>query len=609
VATNGIIKRVLLGRPLRSDRLGETELPKSLALPVFCSDPLSSVAYATEEILLVLGTGGLAYLTNARWIALAIAALLVIVVASYRQTVYAYPGGGGAYVVAGENLGPRYGLTAAAALLVDYVLTVAVSVVAGVAAITRASPALAAHRVALSVGFVVLLTVVNLRGVKESGKAFALPTYGFVVLIYVMFAFAGARLVTGSSFSAESSHVALVHTAHTGGLLTVFLLLRAFASGCTALTGVEAVGTGVPAFRRPKSRNAAQTLMLMGVLAVSMFGGITYLAIESHVHATADQSRTVLAQISAAAFGGSGTLGFYLVQAFTAGILVLAANTAFNGFPILTSILAHDSYLPRQLRHRGDRLVFSNGVALLAGAATVLIIAFDAQVSRIIQLYIIGVFLSFTLSQAGMVRHQSRRGPRLTNLVGALVTGAVLVIVTITKLTHGAWIVFIAMPALFVLMRAIRRHYDEVEVQLRPQNRPVALPGRVRAIVLVSRLHQPTLRAVAYEAAGELAERWQSYAILKRVPLRIVAAPYRDLTAGVVDYVRHIRQQHPGDLVVVHIPEYVVHRWWHQLLHNQAPLRIKARLLFERGVTVTSVPFQLGHDDAMDSAEGPALRS
>src|SRR4051794_38838186 len=400
-----------------SDRLGDTLLPKRLALPVFCSDPLSSVAYATEEILLVLGLGGLALLHLSAWLAAAVVLLLVVVVASYRQTCFAYPNGGGAYAGSRDNLGEDASLVAASALLIDYVLTVAVSVVAGVAAITSAAPSLAGDAVWLSLAFVIVLTVVNLRGVKESGRAFAIPTYGFVAAIYLMLLVGFAKLAFGSGLTAESANYQLRQVAHTGGWLTVFLVLRAFASGCTALTGVEAISNGVPAFRKPKSRNAAGTLVIMGVLATTMFAGITLLALLSHVHmaeSPADligapvgyEQPTALSQIALATFG-HGAL-FYLLQAFTAAILVLAANTAFNGFPVLTSLLARDGFAPRQLSHRGDRLVFSNGIVALAAVASLLIVVFDAQVTRLIQLYILGVFLSFTLSQVGMVRHWRR---------------------------------------------------------------------------------------------------------------------------------------------------------------------------------------------------------
>ena len=408
------VSRAVLGRRLRSDRLDETLLPKRLALPVFCSDPLSSVAYATEQILIVLGLGGLAMLDLTPSVAVAVVALLAIVVASYRQTCAAYPNGGGAYAVSRANLGENAALTAAAALLIDYVLTVAVSVVAGVAAITSAVPPLAPSAVGLSLGFVVILSLVNLRGVRESGRVFAIPTYGFVACVFALLAVGVARLAFGDGLSAESADYGIRNASEVGGLAAVFLVLRAFASGCTALTGVEAVSNGVPAFQPPKSRNAAATLTIMGALAITMFAGITALAIAAHVHmgetasdliglpAGAEQ-KTALSQLGLAAFGHSAP--FYLLQGFTAAILVLAANTAFNGFPVLASLLGRDQYMPHQLANRGDRLVFSNGIVVLAVVASLLIVAFDANVTRLIQLYILGVFLSFTLSQAGMVRH------------------------------------------------------------------------------------------------------------------------------------------------------------------------------------------------------------
>lgn len=409
-------KRLFVGLPLRSSQLAETLLPKKLAMPVFCSDPLSSVAYATEEILLILSLGGLAFVHLAWYVAAVIIVLLAVVIASYRQTCRAYPNGGGAYTVSRANLGASAGLAAASALLVDYVLTVAVSVVAGVAAITSAAPGLGRHAVALSVGFVVLLTVMNLRGVKESGKVFAVPTYGFLVGIYLMFAVAGYRLLTGEDLHAPTADLT-VHAEHSyAGLAVLLLVFRAFASGCTALTGVEAISNGVPAFKPPKAKNAADTLAIMGFFSITMFAGITALALSFDVHVAEDPTdlglapgtptQTVLAQIAHTAFGG-GPL-FYYVQGVTAGILILAANTAYNGFPLLASLLAADRYLPRQLHNRGDRLVYSNGIVLLAGFAIALIVAFKADVSAIIQLYIIGVFVSFTLSQWGMVRHWQR---------------------------------------------------------------------------------------------------------------------------------------------------------------------------------------------------------
>jgi amino acid transporter len=621
--------RSVVGEPLRSDRLEETLLPKRLALPVFCSDPLSSVAYATEQILLVLGLGGLALLHLTAAVAVAVVVLLVIVVASYRQTCVAYPNGGGAYTVSRDNLGEDASLVAASALLIDYVLTVAVSVVAGVAAITSAAPGLARHAVALSLACVVALAVANLRGVKESGRAFAVPTYGFVAAIYAMLAMGFAKLAFGGGLTAESAHYTLRETAHTGGLLTVFLLLRAFASGCTALTGVEAVSNGVPAFEPPKSRNAATTLTTMGVLATTMFAGITVLALAAHVHMAEDTSalvgfpvgdaqRTALSQLGLATFGA--TAPFYLLQAFTAAILILAANTAFNGFPVLASLLGRDGYVPRQLAHRGDRLVFSNGIVLLAAVASLLIVVFDAQVTRLIQLYILGVFLSFTLSQAGMVRHWSRelrdagtgtavlRRKQALNGLGAAVTGVVFVIVLVTKFAHGAWIVVLATPLLFAVMKAIARHYAAVNAELAPTPAGVALPARIHAVVLVSNLLGPTLRALAFaQASGAadvravtvtdagrdepLAQEWEQRGV--PVPLVVLDSPYRETVRPVLRYVRQLRREHPGDLIAVIVPEYVVAHWWQHVLHNQTALRLKARLLYESSVTVTSVPWLL----------------
>jgi amino acid transporter len=640
-------KRLLVGRPLRSERLGDTLLPKKLALPVFCSDPLSSNAYATEEILLVLSLGGLALLHLAPWVAAAVVLLLVVVVASYRQTVHAYPNGGGAYAVSRANLGRNAALVAASALLVDYVLTVAVSVAAGVANIASAFPELAPHAVALSLGFVALLAVMNLRGVRESGTIFAIPTYGFVLSVFLMLGMGAYRALTGDTPTAESAGFGITPDHHVSGLLLVALVLRAFSSGCTALTGVEAVSNGVPNFKPPKARNAAATLAIMGGLTVAMFVGITALAMAAHVHVVDNtarlvgapagyEQRTVIAQLAGAVFGYHSVM-FFAVQGFTAAILVLAANTAFNGFPILASILGGDGYLPRQFHRRGDRLVFSNGVVVLAALAGLLIYAFDASTTRLIQLYIIGVFVSFTLSQWGMVRHwttelrspgaQVRRGPvhraRLVNGFGAVFTALVLVVVLFTKFTHGAYIVVIAMPALFVLMRAIKRHYDRVAVELSPAPAGVTLPSRVQAVVLVSRLHAPTLQALAYaratrpstlvaltaQTSPEETRALQGEWADRDIPVELVVldSPYRDVTGPILDYIGHIRRSSPRDVVAVFIPEYVVGHWWEHLLHNQSALRLKARLLFRPGVMVTSVPWQLHSADQTVARDAATL--
>jgi amino acid transporter len=624
------LSRVLFGEPLRSDRLEETLLPKRLALPVLCSDPLSSVAYATEQIILVLGLGGLALLHLAPWVAVAVVVLLAIVVASYRQTCSAYPNGGGAYTVSRDNLGENASLVAAAALLIDYVLTVAVSIVAGVAAITSAVPELAPHAVAVSLAFVAVLTIGNLRGLKESGRAFAVPTYGFVLAVFALLTVGFAKVALGDGLAAESASYHVRAVAETGGALTVFLVLRAFASGCTALTGVEAVSNGIPAFEPPKSRNAATTLLVMGALAITMFAGITVLALLAHVHMAEDTSallgappgyeqKTALSQIGLATFGASAP--FYLLQGFTAAILVLAANTAFNGFPVLASLLGRDGYLPHQLSQRGDRLVFTNGVVVLALVAGALIVAFKADVTRLIQLYILGVFLSFTLSQGGMVRHWARviasaatgergalRRRQAINATGAVATGLVFVIVLATKFAQGAWIVVLAAPLLFLAMKAIAAHYVQFKAELAPTAAGVVMPSRIHTVVLVSNLLAPTLRALAVaqvtapaslravtvqadDADDSLSREWEARGV--PVPLVVIESPYRETVRPVRRYIRQLRRENPGDLVSVVIPEYVVDHWWHNLLHNQTALRLKSVLRFEPAVTITSVPWTL----------------
>jgi amino acid transporter len=617
----------MVGRPLSNELSGHSLLPKWLALPVFCSDPLSSVAYATEEILLVLVLGGAAALTMTPWVGLAVALLLVIVVASYRKTVYAYPGGGGAYTVAKENFGQGTALVAASALVVDYILTVAVSVTSGVANLISAFPSLDPWALELSLAMVVLLTVVNLRGVKESGTSFAFPTYAFIASVMIMLVMGAFHALTGSPIVAESANYP-VHAAQATGAAAIFLLFRAFASGCTALTGVEAVSNGVPFFRPPKSRNAAMTLTAMGALAVVMFGGVTMLAVSAGVKVAEDPVElglapdtvqpTVIAQLGSAVFG-SGSIGFFALQLCTTAVLVLAANTAFNSFPIMASVLGRDGYLPRQFGRRGDRLVFSNGVLILASASALLIVAFDASVTRLVQLYILGVFLSFTISQGGMVRHWGRllatatgreRGKmqraRVLNAVGATVTAVVLVVVVVTKFSHGAWLVIIAVPMFVLLMMAIHQHYRRTERRQVAPPGGVTLPSRVHSVVLISRLNAPAMQALAFARAArphslvglhiqtersdieELTQSWEQRAI--PVPLVIVDSPFRDVTGPAVDYVRRLKAEHPGDMVAVYIPEYVVSHWWENLLHNQSAMRLKTRLLFVPGVVTTSVP-------------------
>ena len=641
---------------MRSDRLGESLLPKRLALPIFASDPLSSVAYATQEILIVLTLAGTAFLFLAPWLAVAVVLLLGTVVLSYRQVVRAYPSGGGDYEVAMKNHGQFAGLTVASALLVDYVLTVAVSVSSGTDNIISAFPSLDEYRVAIAVGLVALLAAANLRGLRESGRTFAAPTYLFVAGIMVMIVTGLVReLVTDSPVVAESAGWGITPEAgydNLGGLALIFLALRAFASGCTALTGVEAIANGVPAFKPPKSKNAATTLAIMGGIAATMFAGVTALALladvkyaehpcdlEGFANCETEPQRTVIAQLAAATFGGDTSVGFFFILAATALVLILAANTAFNGFPLLGSVLAQDRFMPRQLHTRGDKLVYSNGILLLAGFAALLIAAFQADTNQLIQLYIVGVFTSFSIGQWGMVRHWNRellserdpaarrriRRSQLINTVGGSLTTVVLVIVVITKFTHGAWLVLLVMPVLFVLMRAINRHYSNVSDQLTPDTDSRMLPSKVHAIVLVSKVHKPTLRALSFARATRpdvltaltvnvddadtraLQSDWERYDI--PIPLTVVESPYREITRPVLDHVKAIRRDSPRELVVVFVPQYVVGHWWENVLHNQSALRLRARLQFQPGVMITTVPWQLessvGRDDLDGHRSGP----
>ncbi len=636
------VKRLLVGRPMQSERLGHTLLPKKIALPVFASDALSSVAYATQEILLVLAAGGIALIAYTPWIALAVALLMLVVVASYRQNVHAYPSGGGDYEVTTTNFSAQVGMTVASALMVDYTLTVAVSVSSGVANLASAFPALNSHVTLIAAVVVAAIAILNLRGVRESGTGFAIPTYCFIAVVMLMIVWGGIRLALGQHLHAETAGYPIKTTGEFAGLALIFLVLRAFSSGCTALTGVEAISNGVPAFKQPKSKNAATTLALLGGIAVTMFGGVTALALISHVHAGTLTGTprdyiqpTVIAQVGRAVFGYSSPL-FYVLQLFTALILVLAANTAFNGFPVLASILARDGYLPRQLHTRGDRLAFSNGILLLSGFAIVLIVAFHASPTRLIQLYIVGVFVSFTCSQTGMIRHWNRLlrasadasqrlrmiRSRTINTIGACVTGAVLVIVVISKFLDGAWIAVAAMVVIWYTMHGIRRHYTSVAAELTPdEEAAITLPASNIAIVLVSKLHRPTLRALAYARATRparlqavtvdvdaaetrrLKEEWDRS--LMPLELTVISSPYREITRPVIEYVRRLRRESPRDIVTVYIPEYVLGHWWEQALHNQSALRLKARLLLERGVVVASVPYQLASATRAASAADP----
>ncbi|MFI7275744.1 APC family permease [Streptomyces sp. NPDC049879] len=647
-------KRLFLGRALRSDDLGETLLPKRIALPVFASDPLSSVAYAPGEVLLILSLAGLSAYHNSVWITLAVIVLMVTVVASYRQTVHAYPNGGGAYAVVSANFGRRAGITVGSALLVDYVLTVAVSVSSGIDNLGSAVGFVRGNEVACALVVILLLMLMNMRGVRESGKLFAVPTYAFVVCVLATVLWGAFRgLALGDTMRAPSADFEIVaEQTGLGAAATAFLLLRAFSSGCAALTGVEAISNGVPAFRPPKSRNAAATLAIMGLLASAMFLGIMTLALTSDVHVAEHpakdllidgkpagagyQQDPVIAQVGAAVLG-NGSFAFIVLAAATALVLFLAANTAYNGFPVLGSILAQDRYLPRQLHTRGDRLAFSNGIVFLTVLAGLLIVAFRANVNQLIQLYIIGVFVSFTFSQSGMVRHWNRLladGPdgadrrrmlraRALNGFGAGLCFVVLLIVLVTKFAEGAWVSVVGMGTFYALMTRIRRHYDEVADELSvddtDEHRLDVRASQVHAVVLVSHVHKPTLRALSYakllradslvaltvavdpDASAQLKKEWRQRHI--DVPLKVLDAPYREITHPVIAYVKQLRKKHPDDVVSVIIPEYVVGHWWETVLHNQSALRLKGRLHLAAGVTVTSVPWQL------DSAEAARVRA
>ena len=600
------IKRRLFGRPFATHEEAHQLLPKRLALPVFASDPLSSVAYATEEAMLVLALAGTAAFSLLTPISLAIATLLLIVIVSYRQTIKAYPDGGGAFIVANDNFGLRTGTVAAAALLTDYVLTVSVSVAAGVAAITSAAPDLIPWRVEIALGFVALLTIANLRGVKEASTLFAAPTYLFVLTVGIMLITGFVQCFDGECPKAISSGLEIEAEVAAVG---IFLVLRAFASGSTALTGVEAIANGVQAFREPKSHNAATTLGVMGAISISMFLGISTLARWFDVRIseeTIDEYGTVISQIGRAAFGGG--FGFYALQVFTAAILILAANTAYQDFPRLSAILARHKLTPRQYLNRGDRLVFSNGIVTLAVVAAVLLVVFDAEVSRLIQLYVVGVFTAFTLSQAGMVRHWLRtREPRwqrsvAINTVGAITTGVVLVVIATVKFVHGAWIVIVAVPILVALMLAVRRHYLNVAAQLR--DIPVEAVARpTRIIVMVAHHDEGTDRALRYaekviteaitcvhaeeRRSDDLIYTWD--AAHPGHSLEVLPGEKESISQRVVQRIRKERELFPESIITVVLADRVRIRSILAPFAHRHSLAIKSRLLFEPGVVVTDL--------------------
>jgi amino acid transporter len=612
------IRRLMFGNPLETSQIAHQRLSKIKALAIFSSDALSSVAYASEEILLVLVAGGAAALSLSLPIALVIAALLGIVSLSYRQTIHAYPSGGGAFVVAYDNLGESSGLVAAAALLIDYVLTVAVSVTAGMRALTSALPELIPWTVPLCVVAILLVMWANLRGVRESASIFALPTYLFILGMLALVG-VGAVEVAGGSLQ-PAAPAALAEQAGPLGLL---MLLRAFSSGCSAMTGVEAISNGVPAFRPPEARNAGITLVAMSVLLAVMFIGITALA--SHLDILPREDESVLSQVARAVFG-QGVL-YYLIQVATALILLLAANTSFTGFPLLASILAKDGYLPRQLANLGDRLAFTNGIMALAALAAVLVVMFDGSPHGLVPLYAIGVFLSFTLSQIGMVRRWQRVQGRhwiwkaVVNGLGAAATALALAVIVESKFAQGAWVTLLLIPAILALFRVVRKQYVKVGRELSPRAGGIGLwlrkldRAKPKVVVPVAKIHRGTLAALHFARSlsddvtavtvdvdpittGNLELAWRALRVPE--PLVVLPSPYRSIIAPLMEFLDTVDAREPerGQAVVV-LPLFVPGRWWHHLLHNQTALMLKAALLFRKrpdggdARVIVDVPYRL----------------
>jgi amino acid transporter len=625
-------KRLFLGKKLSNKNLEGQLLPKTIALPIFSSDPLSSVAYGPQELLMILTLGGISFLAFAPWIAAMVVILLTVIVLSYRKVIAAYPSGGGDYEVAQKNLGEKSALTVASALLLDYVMTVAVSISSGTDNIISAFPELDPYRVEIAVGFVLFLLAINLRGVRESGFAFAVPTYLFLATVVILIFTGIYKLLAGIPIVAPSANYELIPESALVAtpFLVVMLLLRSFASGSAALTGIEAIANGVPAFRQPKVKNAQITMTWMGASAIFMFVGIITFGLISGVqymedpdlqgHPLNSPQLSVMAQLGIAIFG-NGSILFYVLQAATAAILLLAANTAFNGFPLLTSVLAKDGYAPKALLTRGDRLVYSNGMLSLTLAALAMILVFQASVTQLIQLYVLGVFTSFTLGQLGMLKHWKRglkkgtiskkeaRSGLAINGFGASLTAAVLVIVSVTKFTHGAWMVFIIMPFLWAVMWATGRYYKAV-------NREIALDPDTKfgskgdyAVVLMDKLNKPQLKALDYALSSrhtrldvlhvaadpahskKFEREWKKFGL--EVPLKIIESPYREFGSPLVEYLEAHRKEFGSERISVYMPKLVVGHWWEHVLHNHRANRIRKQLMYVRGVMVTLVPWRL----------------
>jgi amino acid transporter len=600
-----LLRRILIGHPLATDRIEHEKLGKAGGMAIFAADPMSSVAYGPEEVLLVLLVAGAAGMRLNVLVCVAIAVLIGIVATSYRQTVIEYPSGGGAYVVARENLGPLASHIAGAALLIDYVLTVAVSVAAGIAAITSAVPALYHHRVLIAGICVALIALGNLRGLRESAAAFALPVYGFVVCAVITI-LAGLWQLARGSMTPDAPLTALPVLQP----LTMFLVLRAFSSGCVSLTGIEAVANGVQAFREPRGRNAAAVMVYLAVILAATVVGVAILAHQLNV--VPRETETVLSQVGAKVFGRHAM--YYVLQTLTALILIFAANTSFSGFPRLSAFMARDGFLPRQMANLGDRLVFSNGIVILAVLAVALIVAFQGDVTRLIPLYAVGVFTAFTASQAGMVLHWKRQGGRnwrakaLLNGFGAFCTGVVLIVVAVTKFVYGAWIVCILIPLVVLAFQAIARHYRYVASRLSLERAGEVRRRRNLNLLLVGGMHRGTLEALEYvralggpvraihiEAEGETEPRiqrlWDAYE--KEMPLIIIPSPYRNLAVPLAEYIRQVRSQEHYDTVTVVLPEFIVDTWWESLLHNHSALWLQFQLRSEPGVAVVNMRYRL----------------
>ncbi len=630
-------KRLLLGKRLSTRKLEGELLPKTIALPIFSSDPLSSVAYGPQEMLMILTLGGAAMLTFAPWIAAMVVLLMVIVVLSYRKVVAAYPSGGGDYEVAKTNIGEKSALVVAAALLLDYVMTVAVSIASGTDNLISAFPGLDPYRVEIAIGFIIFLCAINLRGVRESGVAFAIPTYLFITTVMIMFGVGIFRLMSGESLMSASSNLVVQADENltSTGILVMLLLLRSFASGSAALTGVEAIANGVPAFREPKVKNAQITMSWMGVTAITMMVGIVAFALITGIKYIEDPDLqlsgsqlhdfmagpqpSVVAQLGLTIFG-NGSILFFVLQAATAAILLLAANTAFNGFPLLASVLAKDGYAPKALLTRGDRLVYSNGMLSLTLAAGALELIFQASVTALIQLYVLGVFTSFTIGQIGMMRHWKRgradgsisakeaTSGRIINGIGATMTASVLVIVTLTKFTHGAYLVFIIMPVLYWVMYNTGRYYKTIDLEIKLDGTEFGSDGDY-AVVLMDKLNKPQLKALDYaisvnhnkldavhiaadpEKAERFKQEWKDFGM--KVPLKIIESPYREFSTPLIEYLENHRERHGRERIAVYMPKYIVGHWWEHIFHNHRANRIMRRLMYVPGTMLVTVPWRL----------------